>query len=378
MAAIRLGEVRGWLFDEALPLWSSAGLDILQGGSVESLRADGRDSTSPFKRTRVQARQVYAFSHARLMGWDGPGAQGADHCWRFLHEHARRGDGGWVRSLRPDGGVVDATMDAYDMAFVLYALAWRARLGDPDAAVEAHATLDALDAVLATGMGWKAAEDNDACLQNPHMHLLEAFLELAAVTGHDRFFQAASGVVRLFLDRILDPALGAFGEAFGPGWAPSPVQARKIEPGHQYEWVWLLCRASEVLGQNHFEAAEVLYRFAEERGRDPRTGLVCDTLTGPSLTPSSTHRIWPQTEALKAQIAMFEHRGLDTRTRMAAIVQALLDDFLAGPPRGGWRDRLGEDQRPISGDMPASTLYHLVLAFSELIRAAPRLASAPI
>ena len=39
---------------------------------------------------------------------------------------------------------------------------------------------------------------------------------------------------------------------------------------------------------------------------------------------------------------------------------------LAPAPEGGWIDRLGPTDEPACGDMPASTLYHVVLAFADL------------
>ncbi len=219
--AIRFDEVRAWLFERALPLWAGAGLDRAHGGSVETLDLAGRDAAGPFKRTRVQARQVYAFTHAHLLGWDGPGLQAAEHCWDFVQAHGRREDGGWVRLLGRAGGVLDPVMDAYDMAFVLHALAWRTRAGDSDAMGLAHATLDALDRTLAVapGQGWRTAEDDPRLWQNPHMHLLEASLELAEAGRDERFADMARGILALFRDRLFDRKAGVLPEYFAEGWA---------------------------------------------------------------------------------------------------------------------------------------------------------------
>ena len=37
---------------------------------------------------------------------------------------ARAPDGGWFRAVSVDGATLDNTRDAYDHAFVLFALAW--------------------------------------------------------------------------------------------------------------------------------------------------------------------------------------------------------------------------------------------------------------
>jgi mannose/cellobiose epimerase-like protein (N-acyl-D-glucosamine 2-epimerase family) len=371
---IRFDDVRAWLFDKALPLWSGAGLDRVHGGSVEALAFDGRDAGLPFKRTRVQARQVYAFSHAHLIGWSGPALESAEHCWRFLDAHGRREDGGWVRLIARDGGPLDPTAETYDSAFVLYALAWRLRCGDPGALSDAHAAQDALDRRLGLGpgQGWRAADDDPRRLLNPHMHMLEASLALAEAGQDERFAGVALGILELFRDRMFEPESGALGEVYGDGWRPVGGAARMVWPGHHYEWTWLLCRAGRVLGLDLSREARALYDFAETRGLDPDLRLVDDSLEGPELRPIGAYRIWPQAEALKAHLAMHE-QGLDVRGRIAEVLDQLLDRYLDIEPQGAWQDRFGPGYRPLAKDIPASILYHLVLAFSELLRLEPAL-----
>jgi N-acylglucosamine 2-epimerase/mannose-6-phosphate isomerase len=375
--AIRFDEVRAWIFDKALPLWSTAGLDRTFGGSVEVLDLRGRDGAAPFKRTRVQARQVYAFSHAHLLGWKGPGLEAAEHCWSFLARHGRLEDGAWARRLGREGGVADGTVDAYDMAFVLYALAWRARTGQPGALSEAHAAMDALDRRLSLGpgQGWRAAEDLVLLDQNPHMHLLEAALELADATRDERFAQLGRDVLLLFEDRLFDHAASLLPEKFQEGWIPIHGDGREVWPGHHYEWTWLLHRARAILGVDFSAEARALYDFAERHGPAAGTRLIDDCLRGESLQPTGASRMWTQTEALKAQLAMFEHEGLDTRARIAEVTDQLLDRHLAVRPEGVWQDRFGAGFSPLAADVPASMLYHLLLAFSELLRLEPQLNS---
>src|ERR1700722_17163318 len=135
-----IARARAWTFEAALPLWAATGRDGPGLGFVERLDRDGRVEPLNFKRFRVQARQVYVFSHAQVMGWDG-GLEAAQAGYDFIRRHALLEGGGWPRGR--EGGVKGATFDLYDQAFGLYALAWFARAsGDDEPLALAAETMD--------------------------------------------------------------------------------------------------------------------------------------------------------------------------------------------------------------------------------------------
>ena len=72
----------------------------------------------------MQARLTYVFSHAYLLSGDPAFREAARHGLAFLMRAARAPDGGWFRAVSVDGATLDNTRDAYDHAFVLFALAW--------------------------------------------------------------------------------------------------------------------------------------------------------------------------------------------------------------------------------------------------------------
>ena len=80
-----------WLFEETLPLWSTAGVDEVHGGFHEALGFDARSLGKP-KRMRTMARQIYAFAVAKERGWDGP----ADRLIGPRHRLHRRNTGGRI------------------------------------------------------------------------------------------------------------------------------------------------------------------------------------------------------------------------------------------------------------------------------------------
>ncbi|MDB5452886.1 MAG: Mannose-6-phosphate isomerase [Caulobacteraceae bacterium] len=377
MGSIRFDEVEQWLFEAAWPFWARAGVDRADGGFVEFLTLEGRDGGAPFKRTRAQARQIYCFSQAALMGF-APGAEIADHGWRFLMQNGRREDGAWVRQMGRSGGVLDPTCDLYDMSFVLYAHAWRYRATQDPAVIDsALATVEATNRFLRhpTQPGWLAEEgDAGPRQQNPHMHLLEAAVELASATGHPLFADLAREVAELFARRFYDPKAGVLREFFADDWSPLPGPTGDIvEPGHLMEWAWLLYRAQDLLGLKLGPQAEAMVDFTLAHGRAPATGLVYDQVDSAGAVLKADHRSWPQTETIKGLLARFEHGGGDTRAEIAVSVDNLLGRFLAPAPRGTWIDHFDADGRPLVDKIPSTTLYHLQLAFTELLRLRPRL-----
>jgi mannose/cellobiose epimerase-like protein (N-acyl-D-glucosamine 2-epimerase family) len=368
----RLDDVASWLYEHALPFWSRVGVDGTCG-FVEHLTLDARPADVGYKRLRVQARQTYVFSHAAVLGFGG-GLNAAENGWRFMCAHGWLPTGGWARRLGRAGGVVDPTLDLYDQAFALLAIAWWIRAsGDADAAGWAHRTLDAIDERLRAphGVGWLSEEGRDAALlQNPHMHLLEALLALHDVTGDEAFRSRAAVLLDLFESVLFDPATGTLAEYFVDRWMRAPGGlGRVVEPGHHYEWVWLLHRAARTLPCS-LAPAGALFSFAERFGCDPETGLVYDEVLDDGSVRTGNHRSWPNTEALKAHLAVFEREGVLNGSRLTQIVDNLLRYFLAAQTTGTWVDHLDARRRPLVDKIPASTLYHMFLALTELLRVA--------
>src|SRR5688572_315767 len=85
--------MKDWLFLEALPFWSTVGVDGNRG-FVEALDLDGKPKAVGFKRTRVHARQIYVFSHAYTLDFD-PGLRTAQNGLDFLIAHGWLKSGGW-------------------------------------------------------------------------------------------------------------------------------------------------------------------------------------------------------------------------------------------------------------------------------------------
>lgn len=376
-------QIIDWLFRQALPLWSQAGLDHVAGGFVERLTLDHRPDLSAPKRARVQARQVYVYSHAHLLGWQppagGPGAlEAAAHGYRFLTRHYwHEPTGGFVYSVTREGKPVDTRTEAYEQAFALFACAWYyVASGEPTALDWAQRIVGWLDTTLADRVHGGLNESPDAPLprrQNPHMHYLEALLTLYEATSEREWLDRARVIVDLFRNRFFDDATGTLGEFFTTDWQPAPgIDGRIVEPGHHFEWVWLLHKYSRLSGDDATGHAAALYRFGEMHGRDSAAGDGAEFGFDAVLRNGTVHddrkRLWVQTEAIKAQLARLEKAG-------DAVAGAHLDELVAGMfarylslGGGSWYDHLDRSGRPFGDHAPASSFYHVFLALSEVLR----------
>ncbi len=373
--------LRPWLLGHVCPFWL-ARIHDPAGGFFEQLDAAGEGVREARRTSLVQARLIYVFSHAYVLSGDDAFRRAAEHGLAFLLRAFRAADGGWMRMVAVDGTVIDETRDAYDHAFVLFALAWFYNAtGDASAIQLADATWNVMQRHLADrrygGFQEQYAPDQmDLKLprrQNPHMHLLEALLALHTVTGEKSWLRRAAGLVDLFKARFVDSETGALIEFFGPDWTPAPgVEGRLREPGHQFEWVWLLFEFHRATDDDSvIPYAERLFAFGsrygvERSGTTP--GALYDMVDASGALIAGTKLLWPQTEFIKACVARAE--WLDDAAARPAIRSklALIGTHFMRPDGASWHNHLDGEGRPLVNVTPARVLYHLFLAAAEVDR----------
>lgn len=359
-----------WLHGRAIPYWLEHGVDHDGGGFHEKLDSGRQPVSDAGKRVMVQARQLYvAADHALLTG-SNAARTAANGALTFMRAHCQHPDGGWRFRVTRDGSPQDDTRDLYAHAFILFALAWHHRL-DPDggAKEEAATTLTFLDARMAHPSGGyhetldASGQPADGIRrQNPHMHLFEAFLEWTAISNDTVWRDRADAMAALFEMRFhID---GTLREFFTDDLQPlAGDKGRLIEPGHHYEWSWLLHRYESLTGDTRLTAAaDQLYRFAERYGIDPASGGIIDTVDCAGAVIQDNRRVWPQTEAIKA------HAARRSEARLTVQIESLLTGHLDGMPDGAWREHIAADGALLVADLPASSLYHLAMAAAELRR----------
>jgi mannose/cellobiose epimerase-like protein (N-acyl-D-glucosamine 2-epimerase family) len=361
-----------WLKDHAWPLWLEHGVDWKRRAFLEYIDLATLDCRAAFRRLRVAARQTYVFAKAATHGVPRA-AEAVALGLEFLCGPARLADGGYAWWFDLDNRPIDRTRDLYDHAFVLLAFAAAADVGE---AAQMRSEALGLGRYIADRFRHPQGGYEDSIppalprRQNPHMHLFEALLAaheaFGAGVGDAAFFDAAEGLAALFLGRLFQAREGALPEIFDESLAPHREAGRfRIEPGHHYEWVWLLDRyatAAAAIGRpvppELAAACDALLRFADRHAASPAFGLVMNGIWSDGAVEGGGFRLWPQTERLKV-----EARRRDAE-RFAAALGAV-ERHLVGVCPGLWIERFDAAGQAVPGPAPATSLYHLTAALTD-------------
>jgi mannose-6-phosphate isomerase len=363
-AQVLQGELQRWLVGQACPLWSRAGVDSEAGGFHERLDTDGTPLHEP-RRARVQPRQAYAFARAREAGWQGDAAALVEAGLHAFRNKYRRPDGLYRTLVAPDGTpLIDAAL-LYDQAFALLGFAAARRLVGPGRGWEqAGAQLFALlqrclrrpDGGYDSGLPTRLP-----LLGNPQMHLFEALLDWRELDSDASWRDGADELGMLALGRLIDADSGLVYEIFSAGWARAPgLDGRLIEPGHLFEWGWLLLRWNSA-PQSVPRAAALRLIELGERCLTQR-GLVVDSMLDDFSVLRPTARLWPQAERLKANALAAALTGEERYWQRTCHAARSLQDYLRTPVAGLWYDQAAPDGAFVSEPAPASSFYHIVTA----------------
>lgn len=353
-----------WVADSALPYWAQKRPNMILP-FAEQLDRAGHSAWPGYLRLRVIARQVSVYAQAADAGltWALPVAENG---WQAMVRYFWSTVSGWHARVGSNGQAVDTEFTLYDQAFALYACAHWARVSGAQEPVDmACRTLDLIDRRLRLNEqpGWRTASDNQDHDQNSHMHFLEALLALRDVAPEWRIRGRIEEILDLLATRMVDPNSGAVLEWFGMRWQPAQ-DGGVVEPGHQYEWAWLLARA-ERAGFACDVPVRSMLAFADDHGWCLESGLIYDSCRPEGTVLRPHHRLWPHCEALRAATVFDDSEaGMERAERIAGLI---LEHFVGRPFAEGWVSDLDENGVPMVDTVPASSLYHLFEAALALV-----------
>lgn len=362
---------RNWLFDKAYPFWSTTGLDNEFGGVYEAVDFQGRPLKDLPKRIRVQARQAYVFAHGHALGVPDL-SRPLEHALDFLLNKGQVDTGRFAHQLAPNGEVLDNQADSYDHAFILFALAWAYKVtADPKLLKTAEEVLSFLKTEMRHELqGFREAlpECGATRRANPHMHLFEASLAWADLHQHDEMTDLAHEIFTLFESHFAVNGLVReyFEDDLSPLKNSSSPDGFAVEPGHLYEWCFLLQKYEKLTG-TRTEIPSIMDAFADRYGHNPDNGLVLDKIfPNGEHVQSQSMRLWPQTEFIRWKMLS---SGQTDQVVAYQMIERLFEKYLVfdGATPGFWRDCLDIHGKDLIHRAPASSMYHILGCIEPLV-----------
>nr|WP_315592060.1 AGE family epimerase/isomerase [uncultured Cupriavidus sp.] len=354
-------------FDAAvLPAWTGPGWNPVLLLAHEALDgATGQPLNDKRYRAMACARQLYVFATAGNLPHAGT-------LFQSLVRHFGDDAGGWIYSVDPQGAPLDSTRDLYTHAFVVFATAHAYRATRDASVLETmRRTVELIEQRFADGNGLYYAaltanfgQGDGSVLQNPIMHLTEAYLAAYEVTGDPWFADRLRALADAVHARFVDPADGCVAEL------PQGTAGNRIEPGHQFEWYSLVMTTPRLFeGSPLATSLPRAFDFARRHGVAADTLGVCAALDGQGTVQDSIERIWAQTEFARALVIKALRTG---DAAPLAELETWVDCFRARfLHANGWRESVMPNGDVVRAEMPSTTPYHLLTAWQALQQLLP-------
>ncbi len=366
-----------YTFNRMARLCATSGWDASRGRTRERLLDDLTPAPLGYRRGMVAGRQLFFFSHAYRLTADPTYRNCAQCLLEDLTEHFWDSEnGGWYFSLGVGGDPADTTKDLYGHAFIMFGLAhYLAIFGGGEALNWIARTNEIVFDRFELPEGWFApATTRDwtptgrNLEQNPHMHLLEAYLSIYRATEDDAYLECAARIMSVYTDFLRTPDLKKVLEHLDESGRPAGEKGTFIQPGHLYEWYWLVGEYAGMAGRPALKSESApMIEWADAHCLDTDAGGMFDLVDISANVLSDRKRIWPMTERIKALATLArDEPAAETRKALSGSIAFFLEKYCRAD--GSWHEYLTRDLRPDSDHLPLSTPYHVAMAALELER----------
>jgi mannose/cellobiose epimerase-like protein (N-acyl-D-glucosamine 2-epimerase family) len=148
----------------------------------------------------------------------------------------------------------------------------------------------------------------------------------------------------------------------------SGEKGKLIEPGHLYEWYWLVSEYADIAELPAFKSAcAPIMEWADRRCLDVDAGGIFDMVDTSGNIVSSRKRIWPVTEQIKALTTLVRDTPTErAREALIGAITFILEKYCGS--NGSWHEYLNKNLEPDCDFMPLSTPYHVGMAALEVER----------
>ena len=368
-----LRRIEGDLRGNILPFWMDKVVNRDAGCYFGSLTNDLAVDPGAERGALLTTRILWTYSAAFARYRDPAHLAMADLACGDLQAHFHDPKfGGYWWSVAADGTVLRDRKQVYGQAFAVYALAeYHAATGrrepldlavDAFRLIEGHARARHGGYLEAFGRAWEPIADmrlsevdlNEPKSQNTHLHVMEAYTRLLSVWPDPAVRSALAELVKLMLDRIVNPMSGHLGLFFAEDWA---LRSPLISYGHDIEAAWLLTWAAEALGDPELIArirplAVKIAAVTLAEGVDADGGVY--NQGGPGGLTDTNKEWWPQAEAVVGFLNAYQI-SRDERFLSAALrTWDFIEKRLIDRRRGEWLRGVTRDGRVLEKELKVS------------------------
>ncbi|MBD5769799.1 AGE family epimerase/isomerase [Marinomonas colpomeniae] len=364
-----LSTSKDFLFEQLLPNWSQYGIDAEKGFSYESMNHNWTKNAVGRIRLLTQCRQLYTFSHAYQFESKAEWLAKLTPLFDFITTQYFHDDR-WFFSLNDDLSVKDKQSDAYALAFVLLSFSYYYQVTKDKRALDYmksthHFLLDNMQAKMGGFYEAYPIDTQQVRRQNPHMHLLEGYIAAFNTTRDEDYKTVINSLLSLAVEHFYDKKTKTLREFFSENWKYHSTTGHQVEPGHHFEWVWLLYQANKISpDQTHIDLAQSLWSTATRHGIESDGGIY-NQIDGNSYQAiDKEKRIWPITEYLKAITVL--PMGLEEKQhRIESALSFMTKHYFL--ENGRWNEYLDANNEAKSFPLPGTSSYHIFLGLTEVL-----------
>lgn len=357
--------------ENILSFWTEKGVDTKEGGFYGEVNLEGTPVDNASKSVVLNARILWTFSMAYNFLKKEEYLQMAHRAYDYLINHCWDTQyGGLFWSVTHDSQMLDGRKQIYAQGFGIYGLSEyylaSGRQESLNYAIQLYRLIEkhSFDQnhkgyIEALSRQWQPLSDmrlsardaNEPKSMNTHLHIIEPYTNLYRVWPDKSLALQIHGLIRVFLDHIINQETGHFRLFFEMDWK---VKGNMISYGHDIEGAWLLCEAAELLGDaTLLEEVEVV--ALKMTDATIGEGLAPDGSLYYELKPDTGHlekdrHWWPQAEAMVGFTNAWQITGNDLYLKRMEAIWQYIDHKIIDRQNGEWFLRINDQGQPVSTD----------------------------
>ncbi len=349
------------LHKDILPYWMKYGIEKNGHGFYGAVDLDGNPVLSANKTSVLNARILWTFSAAAMLGGNAEYAAVAERAYKVVTEDFEDKEyGGYYMELSSDNKVANDIKHTYAQAFVLYSLCkyYEFRKKEETLKIikdffnlleEKTKDPDHIGYRESFTRDWqiygenRMADNNEPKSMNTHLHVLEAWAALYHIWKDPSVEKRLTELMYLFLDKIIRKE-GHFGIFFDEAFNEAASSRGICSFGHDIEGSWLLWEAAEILGNEDIlkRMRSIAIKMVDNIERvavDKDGGLFLESTRFGSHVKTNKHW-WQQAETMVGFMNAYELTGDEKYWNTVKLSWKFIDTYLIDHERGEWYTKL--------------------------------------